>query len=369
MSEAPTPSPARAAFAWLKFLAVVVVAIAGLGVLGVLRAEQERAPVPTQKDLQAEFGLPVEVASVRFDTVSRSFRLFGTVAGVRQSEIVVPSPNLLERVHVEVGEEVREGARLAAMRDVALSPLGFRLGPLRAQHDAAQADLARIESLHEQGGVTDQQVEHARAMARAARSDYEAALAAIHISSPIDGVVTRIDFRPGEMVPNDRPLMQVAQIDRVTVELMAESADVAHIREGDEASVTCAALPGRTFFGQVVERSMGAYPVINQFRIRVELENTDRAMLPGYPAQVEIRVDSGAGGPVVPRTAIHTHGNSPAVWVVGDDSTARLRPVTLGVADGVDQAVEGELLEGERVVTLGRDRVPAEGALLVVVED
>lgn len=369
MSEQIQASRASAVFGWLKFLAVLVLAIVGLGVLGVLRAEQERDPVPTQKDLQAEHGLPVEVAAVRMGTVAHSVRLFGTVQGERQSEIVVPSPNLLERIHVEVGEQVREGQRLAAMRDVALSPLGFRLGPLRAQHEAAQADLARVENIHAQGGITDQKLEHAQAMARAAQSDYEAAIAAIHIASPIEGVVTRIDFRPGEMVPNDRPLMQVAAIDEVTVELMAESADVAHIREGHEATVTCAAVPGRTFFGQVTERSLGSYPVINQFRIRVALENADHALLPGYPVQVEIRVDSESEGPVVPRAAVVTHDDSPAVWVVADDGTSALRPVTLGVADDNDQAVAGDLAEGQRVVTLGQDRIEDEGARLIVVQD
>ncbi len=366
--DGEAPRPGRAG-GWLRFLGFLVVAIGGLAVLGVLRAEQERAPVPTQSDLQADHGVPVEVGVVRIGTVSHLVRLFGTIEGERQAEVVVPSPNLLERVHVEVGQTVRVGQRLASMRDVALSPLGFRLGPLQAQHDAAQADLARVEALHAEGGVTEQQQEHARAMARAAESDYEAAVAAIHIGSPIAGVVTRIDFREGEMVPNDRPLMQVAAIDQVAIELMVEATDVAHIREGHTVEITCGALPGRVFTGQVVERSLGAYPVINQFRVRVVIANPEQALLPGYPAQAEVRVDSGGDGPVVPRNSVVTTDSGAAVWLVGDGGEARLCPVELGVASGDEQAVTGDLAGGQRVVTLGQDRIPADGALLLTVED
>ena len=354
---------------WVRYLGTLALAIAGLGVLGVLRAEQEQAPVPTQADLQARSGVPVEVDEVRRGGLSRTVRLYGTIEGERQAEIVVPSPNEHQRVHVEVGDTDRPHQQLATMRDVALSPLGFRLGPLKAQHEAAQADLARIETLHAQGGVTDQQVEHTRAMANAAQADYEAALATIHIESPIAGVVTRIDFREGELVPNDRPLMQVADIDQVALELMAESTDVARIHEGQEVEVTCGALPGRVFRGEVVERSMGAYPVINQFRVRVAIGNPEHAMLPGYPVQAEVEIDSGDDALVVPRGAVFDGEDGPAVWRVADDGTAALCPVELSVSTDDEHAVVGALAAGDRVVTLGGDRIPADGTRLIVVVD
>jgi RND family efflux transporter MFP subunit len=356
-----------AAGGWIRFVGILVLAIAALGVLGVLRAEQEQPPVPTQADLQGTHGVPVEVTDVRRGLVSRSLRLYGTIEGERQSEIVVPSPNVLQRIHVAVGDSVVAHQQLATMRDVALSPLGFRLGPLKAQHEAAQADLARIETLHAQGGVTDQQVEHARAMARAAQADYEAALATIHITSPIAGVVTRIDFREGELVPNDRPLMQVAAIDQVALDLMTESTDVVQIREGHEVEVGCTALPGRVFRGEVTERSMGAYPVINQFRVRVAIPNPERALLPGYPVQANVRIDSAEDGLVVPLGAVFAHEDGSAVWRVETDGTASLCPVKVGVSTDAEVAVVGGLTEGDRVVTLGGERIPADGARLVVV--
>ena len=289
---------------WIKAIAAVGLALALIVTLRVLRAESDPAPAPTQTDLQALNGVPVETAEVDRGQLTQRVRLFGVLEGARQSEIIVATPNLLQRVHVEVGDEVRNGSHLASMRDVALSPLGFRYEPLKAQHEAAQADLARIESLHLQGAVTDQQVEHARAMANAARADYESAVASIRITSPIAGTVTRIDFREGEMVPNDRPLMQEADIDTVMVDLMAESVDMAVIEQDQEVEVTTLALPDRTFTGRVVERSMAAYPVINQFRVRVAVPNPDHLLLPGYPVQADVLARSDSETLIVPADAL-----------------------------------------------------------------
>ena len=354
---------------WLKAIGLVGAAVATIAVIGVLRAEREHPPVPTQRDLDRTQGVPVEVAEVERTVVSRQIRLFGTLRGREQAEVISATPNLLRKVHVEVGDEVRRGQLLASMSDTALSPMGFRYGPLEAQYEAAAADLERVQALHAEGGITDQQMEHAQAQYDAARADYESALAAIRITAPIAGTVTRIDYRVGDMIPNDRPLMQVADIEAVVAELMAESVDVALIEVGQTVEVRTAALPGRVFTGTVTERALGAYPVLNQFRVQVEIPNLDRELLPGYP--VEVTIQAGSGEPVlaVPRGAVVEGEQGAAVWLVGDGDQARRVPITAGVFDDRRIEVMGELSEGDRVDTTGQDRIDAEGAKLIVVED
>lgn len=353
---------------WLKAIGLVGAALAAITVIGVLRAEREKAPVPTQRDLDRAQGVPVEIAAVERTEVARQIRLFGTLEGREQAEVIVATPNLLRKVHVEVGQEVRRGQLLASMSDTALSPMGFRVGPLTAQYEAAQADLERVEALHAEGGVTDQQLEHARAQFDAARADYESALASIRITAPIAGTVTRVDYRAGDMVPNDRPLLQVADIEAVVAELMAESVDVASIEVGQAVEVRTAALPGRVFRGTVTERAMGAYPVLNQFRVRVEVPNAGHELLPGYP--VEVTVQAGAGEPVlaVPRGAVVGGEDGAAVWVAGEGDVARRVPVVTGVFDDHRIEVLGELDEGDRVVTNGQVRIEGDGTRLLVLD-
>jgi len=347
---------------------LLVVFCGSVFVLGWLRAEKETAPVPTQRDMRREIGVPVETATVATGQLDRPIRLFGMIKGDEQAEIISTSPNILEKLHVSVGDEVRRGKVLASMRDMSVSPMAFRHQPLKAQWEATEADLERVERLFNEGAVTQQQVDHARAQAKANRADYEAAVNSIRITTPLTGVVTRIDYRPGEMVPNDRPLMQVAVIDTVAVDLMAEANDVAWIEVGQSVDVTAAALPGRTFRGTVVERSLGAYPVLNQFRVRVAIPNEGHELLPGYPVRADILVSSSEQSLLVPVRALVEDDGQPAVWVAAD-GRAQLRPVGVGLSDGDQASITGELAVGDKVVTLGKETIPEDGAPLIIVDE
>ncbi len=353
---------------WFRALLFFVGCLVIFGSLRILRAQSHDAPTLSQQELQLEHGVPVELTTAELRPVTRAIALYGTAQGVEQAEVVVTSPNILERLHVAVGDSVARGQRLATMRTVSLSPLGYPYEPLEVQHEALQAELERIRPLHEQGAITDQQMDELQARADAAEAQLDSAKAAVFITAPIAGTVTRIDYRPGQMVPNDRPLMQVARIDPMVVELMAEAVDVAQIEAGQAVQLRATALPGRLLMGSVVERSLGAYPVINQFRVRVELPNADRAVLPGFP--VEATVLTGSAEPVlaVPRRALVEGERDPVVWVVGDDRTAQPVAVRTGAQDDRWVAVSGELQAGDRVVTLGQDQLTRPGQAVVVVE-
>ncbi len=336
--------------------------------LRVLRAQQDEVPVPSQEDLQTIHGVAVEVSAVQRRRVNRALRLYGTVRGAEQAEVVSATPNILQRLHVAVGQQVRVGQLLASMRSVSLSPLGYPYQPLKVQHEALQAELERMAPLLEQGAVTRQQYDQLKAQADAAAAQYDSALASVRISAPIAGTVTRIDFRPGQMVPNDRPLMQVARIDPVVLDLMAEAGDLARIELGAEVTVRSSALPDDLFLGRVAERSLGAYPVLNQFPVRVEVPNPRQRLLPGFPVEAEILLGSTEPVLAVPRQALAEHQGRTVVWLVGEGGLARAQAVEPGVSDDSWQAVVGELQAGDQVVTLGQAFLRHDGQRLIVVE-
>jgi membrane fusion protein, multidrug efflux system len=353
---------------WFRALLFFVACLAAFASLRMLRAQSEEAPTPSQQDLQASHGVPVEVTAAELRPVSRSLTLYGTVQGVEQSEVVATSPNILAKLHVAVGDQVRRGQQLATMRTVSLSPLGYPYEPLEVQHQALQAELERMRPLLEQGAITDQQFDQLQARADAAQAQLDSAKAAVFITAPISGTVTRIDFRPGEMVPNDRPLMQVARIDPVVLELMAEASDVALIRQGMTVQLRSSALSGQLFTGTVVERSLAAYPVLNQFPVRVEVPNPDQRLLPGYPVEASVLAGSGEPTLAVPRRAVVEGDQGAAVWVADADSKARRVSVRPGVHDDVWVAVQAELQPGDAVITLGQQQLQRTGQLVVVVD-
>jgi len=354
--------------AWLRAILFLFCCVTLFVSLRILRAESDQAPTPSQQDLQLRHGVPVELTPTELRPVTRSIALYGTVRGIEQAEVVVTSPNILAALHVQVGDEVRRGQQLATMRTVSLSPLGYPYEPLEVQHQALQAELERMRPLFEQGAITEQQFDQLQAKADAAQAQLDSAKAAVFITAPIAGLVTRIDFRPGEMVPNDRPLMQVARIDSVMIELMVEASDVALIEPGMAVRVRSFALPGQPFEGTVVERSLGAYPVINQFRLRVEVPNPELNLLPGFPVEADVQAGSAEPVLAVPRGALVELDGTLGVWALGPDGDAVHVPVQAGLHDDRWVAVVGELQPGDGVVTLGQQHIARPGQPLIVVD-
>jgi multidrug efflux system membrane fusion protein len=118
----------------------------------------------------------------------------------------------------------------------------------------------------------------------------------------------------------------------------------------------------------VVERSLGAYPVLGQFPVRVEVANPDHALLPGFPVEATVEVEVAADALLVPREALveGDAARAPAVWVA-DGAGARRAEVRAGPTDGRVVAVEGDLREGDLVVTLGRADLRRDGQRILVV--
>ena len=230
----------------------------------------------------------------------------------------------------------------------------------RAQVVAARATLARLE--HEVAAA-DRRIIQARAAQRGA-SDI---LSKTSIVSPIDGVVTRLHVREGEMVVvgiQNQPgttLMTVSDLSVIDAELKVAEADVLRLASGQPSTVTLDALPGRGFAGRVVEIGTSALPLTGsgaaarEFKVVVRLDQPDARLRPGLTCDAEIVAAERSNVITVPLQSVvlrQPAGNgaeAPGVFVV-DDGRAKFVPVTAGVIGGLDIEVGG-IPEGTSVIS------------------
>jgi HlyD family secretion protein len=218
----------------------------------------------------------------------------------------------------------------------------------RAQHEAAAAERRVAQARAEQRGASD-------------------ILSKTSIVSPIDGVVTRLHVREGEMVVvgiQNQPgttLMTVSDLGAIDAELKVAEADVLRLALGQTSTVTLEAMPGRTFAGQVVEIGASALPVAGtgaaarEFKVVVRLEQPDPRLRPGLTCDAEIVVAERADVVTVPLQSVvlrQPAAGGPeqsGVFVVAD-GRAKFVPVTSGVIGGLDIEVRG-VAEGTPVIS------------------
>jgi HlyD family secretion protein len=240
------------------------------------------------------------------------------------------------------------------------------LDSVLANADASRAQLRAAEAAVEQARRTVAASGRRVAQARALQTRAGDVVAKTSILAPINGVVTRLRVREGEMVVvglQNQPgttLMTVSDLGAIDAEVRVAEADVLRIQIDQPAEVTLEALPGRRFAGKVVEIGASALPVTGtgaaarEFKVVVRLASPDSGLRPGLTCDAEIVTAERANVLTVPLQSVvlrrDAQGTERTGVFVFEGGIARFMPVTSGAIGGLDVEVQG-LSDGAQVIT------------------
>lgn len=239
----------------------------------------------------------------------------------------------------------------------------------RAQHEAAQAQwqaaqdqlqaaeaaLRLAQTAFQQVAIRQREVEQAEAAVRQAEAALRLArlqLEHTRVRAPLDGEVVDRRIDPGEYAAPGVPLLTVADVSTVRVDLAVSETRIRSVHIGQPVGITVDALPGRQFAGRVEGLSPAADPRTRSFLVKVRVPNPDGALRPGMFARGRIVLQSKRDVPAVPAEALVHQGGRAFVFVV-ESGRARRRPVSGGLTSAGWTEVRG-LAPGTLVVTDGQ---------------
>jgi Cu(I)/Ag(I) efflux system membrane fusion protein len=184
-----------------------------------------------------------------------------------------------------------------------------------------------------------------------------------HLHSPFDGVVLSIGVREGQYVTPTTELYKIADLSRVWAYVNVYENEIPWVREGDEAEMRLASLPGRVFRGKITY----IYPYLERqtrsVQVRLEFDNSDLALKPDMFANVILFPNLRTNAVVIPEEAVLQSGMHKRVFVVRAPGKFEPRDVTLGVsAHGEVEVLKG-LKAGEEVVTSGQFLIDSESSI------
>ena len=138
---------------------------------------------------------------------------------------------------------------------------------------------------------------------------------------------------------------------------MQEGRLAVEVRLPDQPSTV---IPGTlTFLDNAVHEGTGTV------KLRATVPNRERRLWPGRFVNVRLILGQIAGAVLVPAIAPQNSAKGLFVYVVKDDGTADLRPVTLGQRQGDLVIVSAGVKPGERVITNGQMGVMPGGKVRV----
>lgn len=181
-------------------------------------------------------------------------------------------------------------------------PLGYiaQAHAAEGQYRVAEAGVAVAQASLDDllAGPTPQEVTMAEAAVRQAEAQVrvlQIQLDKAVLRSPLSGVVLHQDLRAGEVAAPAAPILTLADLSEVTLEVYVPENRIGQIRWGQEARVTVDSFPGRSLVGRV-ER-IGDEPEytprnvataegrLNTFySVEIRLPNPEGLLKPGMPA-------------------------------------------------------------------------------------
>ncbi|MFH1719743.1 MAG: efflux RND transporter periplasmic adaptor subunit [Planctomycetota bacterium] len=269
----------------------------------VMALPYEEGDVVICGDPNANPPIPASVL-VRLDSKDLETRLTSAEAGragqtaqveVEKARISSQQANLigLEASLKQAERDLGRQKGLLKSKDIAQATFDqaqARFDELKAQYEGAKYTLQSAQLnlvvLHHNLEAADAGIEQARD-----------ALSHTVITSPIDGVVTRLDAEVGEMVimgTMNNPgtvIMEVADLSTMLLVAQVDEADVGKLKVGQKATVHVQAFPDEEFKGLVDSIALThrmSTTATKYFRTEILLEGDVRKLYSGLTAHVDI---------------------------------------------------------------------------------
>ncbi|QCO18469.1 efflux RND transporter periplasmic adaptor subunit (plasmid) [Azospirillum brasilense] len=345
-----------------------------------------------------------EVAVVGRGTVEDTVTALGKIQPRAYVDVGAQVSGQLTRLHVTVGQMVREGDLLAEI-DPALQQakveagraerarLTALLAEQRARADFAEAQLARQAALRRSGSGRGEAYDQARMEARIAAAQVEATQAQIRqtdstlqadeaqlgytrIYAPMSGTLISVDARQGQTINSayEAPvLMRIADLSAMTVWTQVSEADVTRLTDGMPLYFTTLGHPGRRWTARLQEilpappkppatgngngsspsGGGGATNSVVLYTALFEIANDRGELRPDMTAQVFFVAAAAKDAVTVPVAALTLADESAErhrVTLIGSGGAIETREVRVGVRDRFNAQVLDGLAEGERIV-------------------
>ena len=343
----------------LKILAIVVLAVVGLGAAFV-----------------AIGGLPASTAaSTQYLTsaaatgdVTSSVAATGTLASTASYGLTFGSPAHLAGatssgasatwdvtdVKVAVGAVVKAGDIVAVATS---SDLQHQLTAATSAWRIAGIQLQTAEDTYSNASGTDA-IRQARiglynaqtqfASATNDRKAIQAQLFNATLKAPIDGVVTAVNVTKGLQAPSGDAIVIDASGLQVTADVV--ESDIPQMTVGQAATVSISAVDA-TLTGTVSAIAPNASSAssggsVVSFPVTISIKGAPATVRPGMTASITITIDSATNVLTVPAAALRGTAGSYSVLVMGTDAKADAQPVSTPVVVGLVTNTTAEIKSG-----------------------
>jgi RND family efflux transporter MFP subunit len=315
---------------------------------------------------------PVMVQRVSFENANRTREFVGVVRARYETDLGFRVAGKIVTRVVNVGDRVKVGDVVAHLdpEDLKLQVQSAEAELSAATSNLAQAaaDFERYTKLKTQGWASAADFERKKAASDEAQGRLDRARRSLDLArnqleyadlkADAAGVITATLAEPGQVVAIGQAVARLAHRGEKEAVVALPETSLAEARSSKPV-VTLWAERNRSFAAHLRELSPQADVATRTYAARFTIDNADDTVAFGMTATVTLTQAADAKLAKLPLSAIINRGTGPSVYAVDQSDTLVLRPVTVTSFTEDEALVTAGIGDGERVVTLGVQKLEA----------
>jgi macrolide-specific efflux system membrane fusion protein len=296
----------------------------------------------------------------------------------------------LKKIHVEIGDTVKQGQLLAEIdprvyqaqveaNEARISSLKAQLNQQKAELMLAEQNLKRNQNLIALNAVSQQVLQESESQAAVARAQVDSIAAQIEetesnlrgnrtnlsftkIYAPMSGTVTTLPAREGQTLNANQTaptVLQVANLDTMTVRAQVAEADVTRLKEGMPVYFATLGNSDRRWQGKV-RQILPSPQIVNDvvlYDVLIDVKNEGRQLMSGMTTQVFFIFGKAEDATIIPAEALtrrvpeqdNEKGKAYRV-AVATESGREQRVIHVGLQTRTQAQVVDGLESGERIL-------------------
>jgi membrane fusion protein, multidrug efflux system len=330
---------------------------------------------------------PVSAVPAKLGDINIVQTGLGTVAALKVATVKARVDGLLQSAAFQEGTIVKAGQVLAEIDPqplkVALSQVEGQLARDQAQLANARLDLERYRTLLAQDSIAKQQLDAQEALVKqfegtvkvdqAQVDNAKLQLSYTRITAPISGRLGLRQMDAGNIIraSDTAGLVVITQVDPITVVFTIPQDNLPRVLKQLKAGAKLGVdawdrdQKNKLATGFLLSSDNQIDTTTGTIKMKAQFPNSDGLLFPNQFVNVRMVVDTKTGATIIPMAAIQRGARGTIAYVVKDDKTISMRPVTLGPVENDMVAIDGSIAPGELVVVDGIDRL-REGAKVEV---
>jgi macrolide-specific efflux system membrane fusion protein len=332
-----------------------------------------------------------QLVTVARGTIEEAVTSQGKLEAKQYVDVGTQVSGQLKAIHVEIGDTVSKGQLLAEIDprvyqaqveagEARLNSLRAQLTQQKAEAVLAEQNLKRNQNLIAVNAVSQQALQETESQAAVAKAQVDSIAAQIQetesnlkasrtnlsytkIYAPMAGTVTTLPTKEGQTLNANQTaptIMQVANLDVMTVRAQVAEADVNRLKQDMPAYFTTIGDSERRWQGKV--RQIQPSPqIVNDvvlYDVLIDVNNEGRRLMTGMTTQVFFVLGKAENALIAPAEALtrrapredNDKGKAYRIVVANGENGREQRVIHVGLQTRTQAEVTGGLKEGERIV-------------------